>query len=240
MGLLYGLFGVGSAFATPMLSVLGVSGMAAVVGPLPALLPGSAAGAWNYSRRGKVDWVLARRVLMGAFPAAILGALASRYVGGPVLLVLSGVVLFFVGVRVLRPGRTVDAAIAERRRTSVGFVVPAAIAVGFASGLLANGGGFLLVPLFLLALGMDMSEAAGTSLVVACTLTVPTLATHLLVGDVDWLIAGLFSLGMIPGAVAGSRGAHLFPSAKLRGAFGVLLVGFATWFLLRQLLALVR
>ena len=53
IGLLYGTFGVGSAFATPMLAMLGVPGMAAVVGPLPALLPGSAAGAWSYSRAGQ-------------------------------------------------------------------------------------------------------------------------------------------------------------------------------------------
>ena len=71
IGLLYGVFGVGSAFATPMLALLGVPGMAAVVGPLPALLPGSAAGAWSYSRQGKVDWVVARRALVGGVPAAV-------------------------------------------------------------------------------------------------------------------------------------------------------------------------
>ncbi|HEY5155206.1 MAG TPA: TSUP family transporter, partial [Acidimicrobiales bacterium] len=81
VGLLYGLFGVGSAFATPLLSLLGVTGMAAVVGPLPALLPGSAAGAWSYSRRGKVDWPVARATLLGAVPAALLGAVTSRWVG---------------------------------------------------------------------------------------------------------------------------------------------------------------
>src|SRR4051794_35319254 len=101
VGLLYGLFGVGSAFATPMLSLFGVTGMAAVVAPLPALLPGSAAGAWSYSRRGKVDWQVARRALIGAFPATVIGAVVSRWVGGPILLALSGVVLFAVGLRIL-------------------------------------------------------------------------------------------------------------------------------------------
>jgi uncharacterized membrane protein YfcA len=239
VGLLYGLFGVGSAFATPMLSLLGVAGMAAVVGPLPALLPGSAAGAWSYSRQGKVDWAVARAALIGAFPAAIVGAIASHWVGGPVLLVASGAVLFVVGLRILRPGSAVSPAVAARRRASTAFVVLASIGIGFASGLLANGGGFLLVPLFLLVLGLDMNEATGTSLVVAAALTVPTLATHTLIGDIDWLIAGLFAIGMIPGAVVGSRLAHRLPAAKLRYAFGFILVGFALWFLTRQLTALV-
>lgn len=238
VGLLYGLFGVGSAFATPMLSLLGVPGMAAIVGPLPALFPGSAAGAWSYSRQGKVDWVVARAALIGAFPAAVVGAIASRWVGGPVLLVLSGLVLLVVGVRILRPGNPVAVEVAAARRASRTFVIGAAAGVGFAAGLLANGGGFLLVPLFLLALGLDMNEAAGTSLVVAMALTVPTLLTHALIGDIDWLIAGLFAIGMIPGALAGSRLAHRLPTAKLRSAFGFLLVGFAVWFLARQALAL--
>ena len=103
VGVLYGLFGVGSAFATPVLALLGVQGLAAVVAPLPGLLPGSAAGAWSYSRRGKVDWSVARRTIVGGVPASIVGALTSRWIGGTVLLALSGIVLLAVGVRVLRP-----------------------------------------------------------------------------------------------------------------------------------------
>lgn len=234
VGLVYGTFGVGSAFATPMLSLIGVSGMAAVVGPLPALLPGSAAGAWSYSRGGKVDWSIARTMLVAALPAAVLGAIASQYVGGPLLLVLSGVVLLAVGIRVLRPGAAVSPERALARRTSTTFMVSTALAIGFASGLLANGGGFLLVPLFLLALGLDMNESAGTSLVVASALTIPTLITHAWIGDIDWLVSSGFALGLIPGAVAGGQIAQRVPTAKLRSAFGVFLVGFAVWYLFRQ------
>lgn len=237
VGALYGVFGVGSAFATPVLSMLGVSGMAAVVGPLPALLPGSAAGAWSYSRGGKVDWGVARRTLAASFPAAVLGAIASRNVGGPVLVALSGVVLLVVGIRVVRPGMPTTPERAVDRRTDLGFMIPAAALVGFASGLLANGGGFLLVPLFLLALGLEMNEAAGTSMVVAAALTVPTLVTHALVGDVNWMVAGAFGAGLVPGTAIGGRIAQHLPTARLRSAFGLLLVLFAVWFLARQVIS---
>lgn len=239
VGVLYGLFGVGSSFATPVLALLGVPGMAAVVGPLPALLPGSAAGAWSYSRHGKVDWGIARRSLYGAFPAAIVGALASKWVGGPILLVLSGLVLAIVGIRVLQPGHAVSIEVADARRSSAVFVTSTAAVVGFAAGLLANGGGFLLVPLFLLALGLDMNEATGTSLVVAMALTLPTLLTHALIGDIDWAIAGWFAVGLIPGALVGGHLARQLPMAKLRSTFGLLLVGFAVWFLVREMRVLV-
>ena len=234
IGMLYGLFGVGSAFATPVLSMLGVTGMAAVVGPLPALLPSSAVGAWSYARRGKVDWWLVRTVVLAGLPATIAGALVSHFVGGPVLLALSGVVLLLVGLRVLRPGSPVERAVADRLRRRTGFVSAMAAAVGFSAGLLANGGGFLLVPLFLLVLGLEMNEATGTSLLIATSFTVPTLATHLLVGDIDWAVAGWFALGVVPAAAIGARLAQHLPAARLRGAFGVLLVVFAAWFLARQ------
>ncbi|MBI2704409.1 MAG: sulfite exporter TauE/SafE family protein [Actinobacteria bacterium] len=238
VGLLYGLFGVGSAFATPVLSLLGVPGMAAVVGPLPALLPGSAAGAWTYTRHGKVDWTIARRTLAGAVPAAVAGAAMSRLVGGPLLLLLSGAVLLAVGIRIVRGVEGVGSgARADARRNSIVFVVTSAAAVGFVSGLLANGGGFLLVPLLLVVLGLDMHEAAGTSLVVAVALTVPTIITHAFLGDLEWMLSLWFALGLVPGALAGARVAQRLPTARLKTLFGVLLVGFALWFLARQGLA---
>jgi uncharacterized membrane protein YfcA len=236
VGILYGTFGVGSAFATPVLSLMGVGGLAAVAAPLPGLLPSSAAGAWSYTRRDKVDWRLARRVVLAAVPASILGSFASRWIGGPALLVASGIVLAVIGVRVLRPATdAVDLERARARRERATFVVAAATVIGAASGLMANGGGFLLVPLFLLALGLDINEAAGTSMVCAAALTIPTLLTHALLGDIDWAVSGVFALGLIPGACLGGAAAQRVPADRLRPAFGVVLVVFAAWFTLHQL-----
>ena len=233
VGVLYGLFGVGSAFATPLLALLGVPGMAAVAGPLPALLPGSMTGAWSYSRDGKVDWWVAKRTIAGAFPAAIVGAVASQWVSGPLLVAVSGGVLLLIGIRVLRP----VAAEGDRRvwaHGHPGLLIASAVAIGFSSGLLANGGGFLLVPLFLLAVGLDMNRATGTSLVVASALTIPTLITHAAIGDIDWAVSLGFALGLVPGAWVGAWASKRFATDQLRGAFGVLLVGFAVWFLVRE------
>lgn len=236
VGVLYGMFGVGSAFATPVLSVIGVPGLAAVTAPLAALLPGSAIGAWQYSREERVDWTVARWALLGGAPAAVLGSLASRWVGGGPLIVASGVILVVVGLRILRPVSAASAARAAERRHNAPLVITMAALVGFAAGLLANGGGFLLVPLFLVLLGFEMTEATGTSLVVAAVLTVPTLVTHMVVGDIVWSVTAAFAVGFIPGAALGPRVVRGLPVERLRTAFGVLLVAFAVWFLARHLL----
>src|SRR5579864_1954561 len=218
VGLLFGLFGVGgSAFATPALALLGVPGVIAVASPLPATIPASLAAAVAYVHRGNLDWATARRSLSGAVPAAIIGALLSRVVGGKILLVLSGIVLAVIGIRILRSPTTTSAA-SLARRDRRGLVVSAAAGVGLFTGLLANGGGFLLVPLFVLVLGLSMQKAAGTSLVVVAALSVPTLITHWALGHIDWTVALAFAAGSIPGALVGSRFAQRVAGDALRKA----------------------
>ena len=234
IGVLYGLFGVGSAFATPLLAALGVPGLAAVASPLPALLPGSAAGALAHGRGGAVDRRLAVRTIVGAGPACVVGAVASAYVGGPWLLALSGVVLIGVGIRVLVPMRSET----PDRRDQLGLVYPLAVAVGLVAGLLSNGGGFLLVPLFLLLVGLELGEATATSLTIVTVLSIPTLLTHAVLGDIAWGVALPFAVGLVPGSILGARSAGHLPVARMQAAFGLLLLIVGVWFVYRQLPAI--
>ncbi len=238
VGLLFGLFGVGgSSFATPLLALLGVQGVMAVASPVPATMPAALVAAWRYRRSGEVDQQVARWSIIGGFPATIVGALLSKVIDGDSLLIASGVVLGIVGLRVLRPisERQVENAAARRRPV---VVIGAAAAVGLFTGLLANGGGFLLVPLYLVGLGLGMRSAAGTSLVVIAALSIPTLVTHWTLGHIDWPVAAAFALGAVPGALVGSRAAQRVAGETLRRAFGVLLIGFALYFTTRQVMRL--
>ena len=236
VGVLFGLFGVGgSSFATPVLGLLGVPGLIAVAAPLPATIPAAMVGMVAYVRRDQVEWPVARWSVYGGVPATVVGALLSKYVGGQPLLVASGVVLAAVGARLLLPLPEGGLAGLSRRRASI--VVPAAAAIGLFTGLLANGGGFLLVPLFVVVLGLTLPESAGTSLVVIAALSVPTLATHWALGHINWNIAAAFALGSIPGAAIGSLVTQHLPAESMKRGFGILLIVFAAYFVGRQILA---
>ncbi len=236
IGVLFGLFGVGgSSFATPVLGLLGVPGLIAVAAPLPATIPAAIAGASAYVRRREVDSDVARWSITGGVPATIVGALLSGWVGGKALLMASGVVLAIVGARILLP-ITSESRLAGMARRRAGVVITAAAGIGFFTGLLANGGGFLLVPLFVLVLGLTMPESAGTSLVVIAVLSVPTLITHWALGHIDWGVALAFALGAVPGAILGSQLVSHLPAERLRRVFGVLLIGFAVYFTAHQVL----
>jgi len=236
VGVVFGLFGAGgSAFATPVLALMGVPGLLAIASPLPAMIPASFVGARRYLRAGHLDARVARLAVMGGVPGTIVGAVASTLVGGPNLLVLSGLLLLGIGARLVLPDRAGAVHRAADRRDRTWIVIGSAFGVGLLTGLLANGGGFLLVPVFVLILGLTAVEAAGTSMVVVGILTIPTLATHWGLGHIDWTVASGFAVGLIPGASLGARFAQRIAPERLRRAFGIMLVAFAFFFLVRQL-----
>jgi uncharacterized membrane protein YfcA len=238
IGLITGLFGVGgSSVATPVLSLLGVPGLFAVASPLPATIPSAALAAVPYVRAGEARPRAAAWTLLGAVPATVAGAWLAHLVGGPRLLVVSGIVLLVVGVRLLPridPTRRLIG-IARRKRRSI--LVAAAAAVGLFTGLLANGGGFLLVPMYLLLFGLNMRESAGTSLLVVALLALPTLAAHLALGHVNWAVAGAFALGSVPASAVSARLAHLVPRYRIRLAFGWFLIASGIAFTVYRLTA---
>jgi uncharacterized membrane protein YfcA len=231
---MYGLFGVGgSSFATPVFGLLGLPGLIAIATPLPATIPAALVGAAAYARRAEVEWRVARWCIAGGVPGTIAGALLSRVVGGKPLLIASGVVLAVVGARMLLPADE-NERIRGRARRRPAIVIPAALAIGVFTGMLANGGGFLLVPLYVVVLGLTMPESAGTSLVVIAALAVPTFVTHWLLGHIAWKVAGAFALGAVPGTLIGTLFTRRAESDLLRRAFAVLLIGFACYFLIHQ------
>lgn len=238
IGLLMGLFGVGgSSVATPVLSLLGAPGLIAVASPLPATIPAAVVGAVPYVKEGEARPPAAAWSLVGAIPATIVGALLSRVVGGAALLVASGVVLMVVGFRVIQPIPQAVRDIGGQRRQNRPFLVAATAGVGLFTGLLANGGGFLLVPLYLLVFGLRMRQAVGTSLVVIAALSGPTLATHWALGHIDWAVATPFAAGLLPGSAAGGRLAHRVEGPTLRRAFGWFLIVAGAFFTAYRLMS---
>ena len=232
IGLLMGFFGVGgSSVATPALSLLGVPGLAAVASPLPATIPAAIVGAVPYVRRKEARPRAAGWSLVGAVPATIAGAFMSKWIGGPALVLASGIVLVAVGIRVLMPIHDAMREAGERRRLNRPVLVAASAAVGLFSGLLANGGAFLLMPMYLLMFGLRMRQAVGTSLLVVAGMSLPNLGAHWALGHIDWSVSLALFAGQVPGSVVGGQLAKRITGVGVaRRAFGIFLIIFGTLF----------
>ena len=119
-------------------------------------------------------------------------------------------------------------------------IVTAATAVGLLTGFFGVGGGFVIVPALVLALGFEMPAAVGTSLLVIAINSAASLAARL-GGHVhlDWPLLAVFTVAALAGAVAGNRVACRVDASRLTAAFAVLLAAVAVYSLGRSLPGLV-
>ena len=108
-------------------------------------------------------------------------------------------------------------------RFYVGCVVLGCV-VGFLSGYLGLGGGFLIVPILQAAFGLTMKQASGTSLVSVGILAIPSFITHAFLGNVDWILGLLLIVGSVVGAKLGAKILTHVNDRLLTGLFGVVLV----------------
>lgn len=258
-GLLIGLSlgalgGGGSVLAVPVLVyALGQSASQATTGSLVVVGATSLVGAVTARRAGNV--LLGRGVAFGAaaIGGAAVGARLSTLVPEPVLLAaFAGLLVLVAGVMTVRQvGARRSAGTAGGRRPRlddpiVSFrprfacqcpralkVLVTATAVGLLTGFLGVGGGFLVVPALVLALGLPMEFAAGTSLVVITVTSTAALAVRAGTGThPDWALVALLTVAAVVGGYTGARLTARVDTSRLRTAFTLLLLlvaGYTAW-----------
>ena len=119
-------------------------------------------------------------------------------------------------------------------------IVAAATAVGLLTGFFGVGGGFVIVPALVLALGFEMPVAVGTSLlVIAINSAVALTARFGSHVHLDWRLLAAFTVAALAGTFAGNRIASRVDASRLIGAFTVLLAAVAVYSLCRSLPGLV-
>jgi uncharacterized protein len=247
------LGGGGSLLAVPVLVyLLGQSAAQATTGSLVVVGVTAATAGWSAWRAGTA--LPARGAAFGlvATGGAAAGAIASSRVPEPVLLAaFAGLVAVVAAVMVVRQVRGTGAAedgSSERRRPQVDDpiitvrptftcacpralkVLVTATAVGLLTGFLGVGGGFLVVPALVLALGLPMHHAAGTSLVVITITSATALAVRAGTGLApDWAVVGLLTIASVAGGWLGARLGRRTSTARLQAAFTLLLVVVGTY-----------
>jgi uncharacterized membrane protein YfcA len=121
---------------------------------------------------------------------------------------------------------------------TIAKVAVAGTFVGLLTGFFGVGGGFVIVPALVLALGFTMPEAVGTSLLVITINSMAALTTRMQAGSIEWGTVIPFTVASLLGVVVGSRLASTRDSASLQGWFVGLLVVVADYTATRSGLAL--
>jgi uncharacterized membrane protein YfcA len=241
-GLLAVLGAGGSVLAVPVLVVgLGLGPYAATTGSLVVVGSAAAAGAVVAVRRREAALDRGLLFAAAAVVGAVAGATASSRVAPGVLLVTFALLLAVVAVLMLvrpspPPGDLTAVVTLRPWRCDCPrllAVVATATAVGFLTGFLGVGGGFLVVPALVVALGLDLRAAVGTSLAVIALTSAVALATRLFQGAVlDWAPVLVLTAVALGATLLGRHLATRVPLTVLRVAFPVVLLlaaGLTLW-----------
>jgi uncharacterized membrane protein YfcA len=210
VGLVLGLVGGGgSILAVPLLVyAVGVTSPHIAIGTSAVAVSLSALGnVVSHARAGNVKWRCAAVFASAGVVGAVAGSTVAKALDGQKLLVLFGALMIVVGLAMLRKRSAAGNSEVRLSMTTARELLPLLLSIGFAVGLLSGffgiGGGFLIVPGLMLATGMPLMMAIGTSLVAVAAFGAATAASFAVSGMIDWPIASLFVLGGLVGGIAG-------------------------------------
>ncbi len=187
----------------------------------------AASGGYHHAREGRVD----RRVVAWMTPPSIAGAIGGALLTDELptklLLAVIAAILAWNGFDLLfRP---------IRARAAAQPKLAPAVLFGFGIGVLGGAVGVILgtlrMPALLRGVGLSAKRAVGTNLAIGFALGAAALATHALLGNVEWGLLGVGIAGALPGGWFGARLTGRISEEALRRAIGVALLAIAVAFL---------
>ena len=214
------VFGVGMSPAEAIptsLLVVGISSLAALI---PRLREG-------------INWPVVLIVGTAGIPAAWGGTAAGRLLDPNILMLAFAVIMVIAGIRMLMPTRETEGSCSTGPNRSFRSCAPKAVGVGvlvgFLTGLLGVGGGFLITPALTLFLGLRMKQAVGSSLAIIVINSAAAFGAHATGFTIDWPSVLSFAVPAILGSLVAARLARHLNDKHIRISFAVLIFAVAAW-----------
>lgn len=222
--ILVGFFGLSATAATG--SSLFVVGLTGTIGAAQGILKkqSEVGPAIMLAIPSMIGALLSRRFLVPAIPDHILGLTKDQ-----VLLGAFAILMVIVGVRMLMKKKE-----GIEPKHNPALVVAYGLMIGVLSGTLGAGGGFLILPVLTLLLGVEMEKAIPTSLLVIC---IQSLGGFLgeIGKPINWSlllsVAGVALVGMVLGLLLRERA----PRKTLQLAFAFMVFAVAIWMFVKIL-----
>ncbi len=211
VGFVLGLVGGGgSILAVPLIVyVVGVSDPHRAIGTTAVAVAANAAiNLMTHARAGIVKWGCAGLFAATGVAGAFLGSTLGKAIDGQKLLFLFALLMFAVGILMLRRREQDGQPEVKLHSGNALKLALLGFCAGGLSGFFGIGGGFLIVPGLMLATGMPILNAVGSSLLAVGAFGITTAINYALSGWVDWMLACVFVAGGIVGGLGGVKLAH--------------------------------
>ncbi len=238
VGIVVGLTGMGGgALMTPALIFLGVGHTSTIVtADLTAAAVYKSGGAAMHARHGSPNLELAKWLIIGSVPMALVGPhlvtwvvpeanleqVLQRCIGFALLLAASTYALrLYIQLRsVQRGGATPDEDPPIRPLPTVLVGALGGLLVGITS---VGSGSVIMVALLMLYPGLKAVKLVGTDLVQAVPLVLAAAISNIVAHGLDWGITIPLIIGSVPGTLIGARIAPSVPQSLIRRAIVIVL-----------------
>lgn len=241
------LGGGGSILTTPLLVyVLDFDAKQAITASLFVVAVTSLFGLISHARAGRVQWrtglIFGAAGMVGAF----IGGQIGSHLPGALLLGAFSIMMGVTAVAMIRGRKQVKSGHAHKGLPLFRIILDGAI-VGFVTGLVGAGGGFLVVPALALLGGLPMPIAVATSLLVVAMKSFAGFAGYALTfgggsfvslnpeTEINWGATLIVTAGAVLGALVGSRLVGKVHPDLLRKAFGWFVLAMAVFILSQQI-----
>ena len=220
VGLLLGLIGGGGAvlIVPSMVYILHIDAHVALATALVIVGVNALIGGIFAWRAGRTHIRTALPFGLAGVMTAYLGARISRLIPGDILLIAFSCMLLIIA-RVMYQGNNTPQQVATQARP-LWHVLLIGASVGLVTGILGVGGGFLIVPAMVLLVGLPMTEAVGTSLIVIAINSAASMLGHLDT-PLDWTLIMWLLVGAVPSIIISGRLSPHIPQNRLRHAFAI-------------------
>jgi uncharacterized membrane protein YfcA len=259
-GYLSGLFGVGGGFILiPLLTVAGVPIQTAIALSLVYIIGTALSGIFQHLKQHTADIVLAATLSLSSIITAQIGARVTVGISTSLLKLLFGLLTASVAIfystqkapkasqpraehkeidlaksnnRLLLPRTKTVAGLEYNYRINLLIALIIGGAVGFLSGMFGVGGGFIMVPLMAIVLGVPLKIAVGTSLLSVLAPAISGSFALWSAGKLDLELLPTLLVGGLIGAQIGARMVIIFKNRTLKTAFNVLLIIVSSYMLI--------
>ena len=236
-GVVFGLTGVGSVFAVPLLTYgFGLPPHQAVC---MAMVSVNALAATSTALRWRASEFATRAGIVMAVAGMLtapLGAAVGRVMSGRWLMLVFALFVAAIAIRLLiHRGRTPEHAAQPATASPFSLALAlAGAAAGFLAGLLGIGG-VVITPALVLLGGVEIHRAIATSLPVMFAISLSAIAAHLIGGQtLPPTLAAFFIAGGCVGVVSGIRLGRRLSGPRLELIFAVAMLAIAAYVLVRQ------
>jgi len=231
-GLLSGLFGIGGGVVVvPALSSM-MTMHVAVATSLAVMIMTSLSALYAHNKAKNIRWHLILPMIPGLIFSSLIGAAITRFLPITILHVFFSIFLILISWSLIFPQQKTFSHSKKISNLKLRII---SVIVGMLSGILGVGGGALLAPIFLRS-GLDLHEAAGTSVICGLTVGLTTTIGFVLVGLFENNLASIgssyinfsafFSVGIasVIAAPFGAKLSRLLPKKLSRKIFGIFLL----------------